>query len=629
MVAIKKQKTISVLVTILLDVSMIILSYFFLLIIILASTNSSTLPFDIYKLLMLSPIIIGLHIGAFAIFGIYKIIIKFFGFEDFMRMVIIIVIVNAILTILAAITSALDFKFMNPFLYIAITFMEIILLLLPRAWKRLTGNLKRIIVKKQENTENILILGAGSVGEKVVKDIYKDPKSKQHILGFLDDDPQKLQQMLVGVEVLGTIGELERFLIENKVLEIIVAIKDYPVQKIRKIFDISSKYNVKTRKFSGIEDIDGEHLVITDVNINDLLNRGVIELDNEKIASFIKDEVVLVTGGGGSIGSELCRQISDLDPKCLIIFDIYENNAYDIQQELIRKFKREKRNLNLIVRIGSVYNLKRLEEIFIEFKPTLVFHAAAYKHVPLMEDSPKEAIRTNVIGTYNTAKLSNEYKVKKFILVSSDKAVRSTNVMGATKRFAELVIQEQQGHSEVTKFSAVRFGNVLGSSGSVIPLFAKQIADGGPVTVTHPEITRFFMTIPEAVSLILQTAVYADGGEIFVLDMGKPVKILSLAEKMIRLSGLKPYVDINIVFTGLRPGEKLYEELLVDVNSNNHIKTANNLIFVEKQNNIKMEDLEMDKIKDVFENFDNIETKKFIASVVKSYVPDFCEAKEK
>jgi FlaA1/EpsC-like NDP-sugar epimerase len=368
-----------------------------------------------------------------------------------------------------------------------------------------------------------------------------------------------------------------------------------------------------------MSEVDSTQTKIIDVKIEDLLNRDEIKLDDCLIKDFIKDEIVLVTGGGGSIGSELCRQISELEPKQLIIFDIYENNAYDIQMELLRKFQKKGKHFDLQVRIGSVYNRKRVEDMFKEFKPTIVFHAAAYKHVPLMEDSAVESVRTNVIGTYNVSSLANQYETKKFVLVSSDKAVRSTNIMGATKRYAELIIYEQQSHSKVTKFSAVRFGNVLGSNGSVIPLFKNQIADGGPVTVTHPDITRYFMTIPEAVGLILQCGVYAQGGEVFILDMGEPVKIRDLAEKMIRLAGYKPYNDIQIEYTGLRPGEKLYEELLVDHNHESQHRTDNEKIYIESQKEVTEQQLELFKIIESIDELSNVQIKDFVAHIIDSY----------
>lgn len=618
--SVRNTKRLRLFLQMLFDGLLIIAAYGFSTLSISFLFSFSEFPFNIVTLLYALPFIVFIHLLVFYLFGIYKVMLRYFGFEDFLNMIILIVIVNVFMVLLSLLAPLVNFDFMYPPLYISIVFYEAILLLIPRVWKRIYNNIKRTSYSEKNKSDGVIILGAGYVGERVVKEIYKDSPLEKRIIGFLDDDDKKQGQKLMGVSVIGKISDLERIADKTKINEIIIAINNFPIHRTRDIFDFSEKRNIKTKKFTGMTEVDGEHLVATDINIDDLLDRSVIALENEKINNFISGEVVLVTGGGGSIGSELCRQIADLNPKALIIFDIYENNAYDIQQELLRRFSKEGKELNLIVRIGSVYNYSRLEEIFIEFHPTLVFHAAAYKHVPLMEDSPKEALRTNVIGTYNTAELSNKYGIKKFILVSSDKAVRSTNVMGATKRFAEMVIQEQQGHSK-TKYCAVRFGNVLGSNGSVIPLFKKQIEDGGPLTVTHPEITRFFMTIPEAVGLILQAAVYAEGGEIFVLDMGQPVKIVSLAEKMIKLSGLQPYVDIKIVFTGLRPGEKLYEELLIDINSNNHLKTENNLIFIEKQDNISRESLEIEKIKEVFEHFSFEETKLFISKIVGSYNP--------
>jgi FlaA1/EpsC-like NDP-sugar epimerase len=465
-----------------------------------------------------------------------------------------------------------------------------------------------------------LIIGAGSAGELVLREIYRNKDLTNHPVAFLDDNPSKIGNRLNGIIIVGPIEQINEFIDTYDIEEIILAIADYPTDKLNWLVEEVSKKKVKLRKLLSYSSVDREKPKIVNVNVEDLLNRQVIKLDNEGIKDFIKGEVVLVTGGGGSIGSELCRQIAELEPKMLVIFDIYENNAYEIQQELLRKFSKEDRPeaLNLVVRIGSVYNKKRLETIFKEFKPTIVFHAAAYKHVPLMEDSAVEAVRTNVLGTHNTAALSNQYGVKKFVLVSSDKAVRSTNIMGATKRFAELII-ENESHTCNTKFSAVRFGNVLGSNGSVIPLFKKQIEDGGPVTVTHPDINRFFMTIPEAVSLILQCAVYAQGGEVFILDMGEPVKIVDLAEKMITLAGLVPHKDIKIEFTGLRPGEKLFEELLVDHNSCDHNKTENEKIFIEKQRNVSDEELGLIDMFLAFEEKSNDEIKTMVQQVVKTY----------
>ena len=362
-----------------------------------------------------------------------------------------------------------------------------------------------------------------------------------------------------------------------------------------------------------------EHNVLNSIrplSYEDFLGRDQIVVDINEIKDNIKDKVILVTGGGGSIGSELCRQIAKSEPKMLIIYDIYENNAYDIQQELLRNFP----NLDLHTIIGSVRDYDRLEKVFKEFHPNQVYHAAAHKHVPLMEVSPNEAIKNNCLGTLNACKLANEYEVERFVLISTDKAVRPTNVMGASKRICEMIIQSFDKISKKTDFVAVRFGNVLGSNGSVIPLFLKQIEEGGPVTVTHKEIRRFFMTIPEAVSLVLQAACYAEGGEIFVLDMGEPVKIYDLAEKLIRYKGLEPGKDIQIVITGLRPGEKLYEEILMDEEGMK--ETPNKLIHIGKPIKISndfMEELEK-LIKDAYKNKDDIKDE--VASIVDTYKVD-------
>ncbi|MFA5467207.1 MAG: UDP-N-acetylglucosamine 4,6-dehydratase family protein, partial [Candidatus Izemoplasmatales bacterium] len=346
----------------------------------------------------------------------------------------------------------------------------------------------------------------------------------------------------------------------------------------------------------------------------------VIELDDEGIRQFITGKRILVTGAGGSIGSELVRQIVEFEPAELLLLDIYENNVYDLQMELKYNMSLpESRKVPYRVIIGSVYNYERMESVFSSFKPQLIFHAAAYKHVPLMEDSAVEAVRTNIIGTYNLCKLADKYNVAKMILVSSDKAVRPTNVMGATKRFAEMIMQHFASVSE-TKYCAVRFGNVLGSNGSVVPLFKKQIEHGGPVTVTDRNIIRYFMTIPEAVGLILQAATFADGGEIFILDMGEPVRIIDLAEKMIMLAGYRPYIDIDIQITGLRPGEKLFEELLLDGDGNN-IKTANKKIFIDSLKGDKELEAEIKLISDTFEKLENQEIKELVQQFVPTYQP--------
>ena len=395
---------------------------------------------------------------------------------------------------------------------------------------------------------------------------------------IIDDNPGCHGKFLRGVPIVGGRDKIIDAVGQYAVDEIIFAIPSANTQTRKEILDICKESGCKLRTLPGIYQlINGDVSVskLKEVEIEDLLGRDPIEINTEEVLNYVSGKVVLVTGGGGSIGSELCRQIAGHHPKQLIIVDIYENNAYDIQQELIRKHP----ELNLQVLIASVRNTARINDIFATYRPNIVFHAAAHKHVPLMEVSPNEAIKNNVMGTYKTAKAADKYGAEKFVLISTDKAVNPTNVMGASKRICEMVIQMMNQKSE-TNFVAVRFGNVLGSNGSVIPLFKKQIAEGGPVTVTDPRIIRYFMTIPEAVSLVLQAGAYARGGEIFVLDMGKPVKILDLATNLIKLSGYKVGEDIEIEFTGLRPGEKMYEELLMDEEGLK--KTANKMIFIGK-----------------------------------------------
>ncbi len=574
-------------------------------------------PVDTEQMKYVLPFIIVFKIAVYAIFGMYSMLANHIGFEDVIKISIATVFTNVSIVVFIWLT---DMAFMYKSSYFFITIAEIFLITVPRVANRIVLYLKTNWDWNKALGRRTLIIGAGSAGEAVLKEIYRNKDLNNVPVGFLDDNPSKIGSRLTGIKILGPIKNINKFIETYRIEEIVIAINDYPIKKIREINDLLDKKNLKIKRMLSVSDLsETTRPKIIDVRIEDLLNRQEISLDASEIESFIKDEVILVTGGGGSIGSELCRQIVKYDPKKVIIFDIYENNAYDIQQEILRAFMKEHKSVDLTVWIGSVYNNKRLEDVFKTFKPTLVFHAAAYKHVPLMEDSAVEAVRTNVIGTFNCASLAKKYKVDKFVLVSSDKAVRSTNIMGATKRFAELIIQQQQNHQTHTKFSAVRFGNVLGSNGSVIPLFKKQIEDGGPITVTHPEITRYFMTIPEAVGLILQCGVFAQGGEIFILDMGEPVKIVDLAEKMISLNGLKPHEDIKIEFSGLRPGEKLYEELLVDHDHKDHCQTGNDKIFIEKQRVVENDELAVDQITKDLEKLSNEEIKDLIAHVIKTY----------
>lgn len=562
------------------------------------------------------PFVVIFKIAIFYMFGFYKILMTHIGFEDFIRIALAVSFTNIVIVIYIAISGHM---FMYKSAYIFMTMAEIAFVLSPRIINRMILYLKVNYDWARSTRSRTMIIGAGSAGELTIKEIFHNKTLKNIPVVFLDDDEKKFGSRLVGIPIIGPIKLVKEYITQFEVQEVILAIKDYPKDKMQQLIDDISSMHIKMKQLISIEDLSSEDkLKIVDIKIEDLLNRSEIKLDDDKIIDLIQNEIVLVTGGGGSIGSELCRQIANLKPKKLIIFDMYENNAYDIQMELLRTFEKKKEKLDLKVIIGSVYCRNRVEHVFKTYQPTLVFHAAAYKHVPLMEDSAVEAVRTNVLGTYIVSSLSSQYGVKKFVLVSSDKAVRSTNIMGATKRYAELIIQDQQNISQTTKFAAVRFGNVLGSNGSVIPLFKKQIEDGGPVTVTHPEITRFFMTIPEAVGLILQCGVYANGGEVFVLDMGEPVLIKDLAEKMIRLSGFKPYQEIDIIYTGLRPGEKLYEELLVS-HDLDQVKTDNQKIFIEKQRAVTHEELKLDEITNGFEKLDNEGVKAFVGKVIETY----------
>ncbi len=461
-----------------------------------------------------------------------------------------------------------------------------------------------MLKRQQRNSKNltrVMLIGAGDAGMTILRDVNKNMESTSRVVCIIDDNSNKLGRYIEGVPVVGNRDDILKNVEKYNIDEIFYAIPSASASQRRDILNICRETDCQIRVLPGIQQIvkgDVSVSMMKNVAIEDLLGRDVVKVNNEEIFSFINGKVIMVTGGGGSIGSELCRQIAKHDPRQLIIFDIYENNAYDIQQELKRTYP----ELDLVVLIGSVRDSKRIDYVFSKYRPEIVYHAAAHKHVPLMEASPNEAIKNNTIGTFKTAYAAVKYGTRRFVLISTDKAVNPTNVMGASKRMCEMVIQTfdkliknettykldvvEDCFSEVgvkdlkgkTEFVAVRFGNVLGSNGSVIPLFRKQIEAGGPVTVTHPDIIRYFMTIPEAVSLVLQAGVYAAGGEIFILDMGEPVKIDTLARNLIKLSGFKPDEDIKIVYTGLRPGEKLYEEKLMDAEGNK--KTENDLIYV-------------------------------------------------
>lgn len=473
--------------------------------------------------------------------------------------------------------------------------------------------------------KNVLVIGAGEATKILLASLKDGKKQAYNVVGIIDDNTYKKDYKLAGNKVIGTRFDIKRICKEQKVDLIFFAISNISAENRKQILEICQDTGAKVRILPGTADLLKNKSIMQNfrnVEIEDLLGREPIKLDNKNIGNLIENKVVLVTGGGGSIGSELCRQIIKYKPEKLVIVDIYENNLYNIEQEL--KFNFPKAKIEAIV--ASVRDKKRLNEIFAEYKPYLVFHAAAHKHVPLMETSPLEAIKNNVFGTYNTVNCADEYGVKRFILISTDKAVNPTNIMGATKRLCEMIVQAKNKVSN-TEYAAVRFGNVLGSNGSVVPLFKKQIAIGGPVTVTHKDITRFFMTIPEAVSLVLQAMSFAEGGEIFVLDMGEPVKIYDMAVKLIKLSGLEPNVDIPIKVTGLRPGEKLYEELLMAEEGLTQTKFEK--IHIAKPMDINMDDIKykLGELNNLLENCTN-EQKNEIKRVVSELVPTYKEAKQ-
>lgn len=482
------------------------------------------------------------------------------------------------------------------------------------------------IEKERTERKNLLIIGAGEAANEIIKTVKNTMKGYYNIVGLIDDNPNKMNYAISGIKILGNRDDIAEICKQYKVDVIFFSISNIDNKNKKEILNICQETGVKIRVLPSVADIIKNKSLLQnlrDVEIEDLLGREPITLVNENIGELIKGKSILVTGGGGSIGSELCRQIAKFNPSRLIIFDIYENNLYNIEMELKQNHYDEK--FEIVAMVGSVRDKKRLEQVFKKYNPYLVFHAAAHKHVPLMEVSPLEAIKNNVFGTYNVANYADKYSVKRFILISTDKAVNPTNIMGATKRMCEMIIQAFNQKSK-TEFAAVRFGNVLGSNGSVLPLFKKQISAGGPVTVTHKEITRFFMTIPEAVSLVLQAMSYAKGGEIFVLDMGEPVKIYDLAVSLIKLSGLEPNVDIPIEITGLRPGEKLYEELLMSEEGLQ--TTAHNKIFIGKPSDITYEQMlkKLGKLEEIIQN-ENISVNK-IKDTMKQVVPTYKEPEE-
>ena len=473
--------------------------------------------------------------------------------------------------------------------------------------------------EQEEKPDRVMVIGAGQAGQAVIKEMQSSSHLNTEVCCVIDDNLNKKGRLLEGVPIVGNRYDIVDKVKEYEITRIVYAIPATTGKNRKDILNLCKDTGCRMQTVPGTYQILNGEVSVTklrDVEITDLLGRAQVRVNNAEILEALQGRVVMVTGGGGSIGSELCRQIAKSDPKMLIIFDIYENNAYAIQQELKRKYP----DLNLVTLIGSVRNTRRVGSVIEKYRPDVIYHAAAHKHVPLMEDSPNEAIKNNVEGTYKVAQAAAQWGVKKFVLISTDKAVNPTNIMGASKRLCEMVVQMMNRQSD-TDFVAVRFGNVLGSNGSVIPLFKKQIAEGGPVTVTDKRIIRYFMTIPEAVSLVLQASYYAKGGEIFVLDMGDPVKIDDMARNLIRLSGFVPDEDIKIVYTGLRPGEKLYEELLMKEEGMQ--ETANELIFIGKP--IEMDDEDFKEKLELLDRESRSESsriKEIVAEIVPTYHPD-------
>ena len=504
---------------------------------------------------------------------------------------------------------------------ILINFMTIIILM---GGLRFTLRIiKEYLIRRNTSKTNkrvkALIVGAGDAGEIIVREMNKHHELDIEIIGLIDDDPAKQNLKIHDYPVLGTTKDIPKLIKKHDIYEVIIAIPSADGSTIRKIYELSNQKSVGVKIVPGVFEIlngDVDLIQIRDVKVNDLLKREPVDLKTEKITEYITEKTILVTGGSGSIGSELCRQIAQFNPKQLIILDINENSIYFIKLELEKKYP----NLNFETIVGSIRDQDKLEQVFKHYQPDVVFHAAAHKHVPLMEDSPEEAVKNNILGTKKLVEKADKFMVKRFVFISTDKAVNPTNVMGASKRVAEMIIQHFNSKSK-TKFMAVRFGNVLGSKGSVIPIFKKQIENGGPITVTHAEIKRYFMTIPEAAQLVIQAGTLGNGGEVFVLDMGKPVKIIDLAEDLIRLSGLKPYEDIDINIIGLRPGEKLYEELLVK--NEKSIPTKHERIFINDLEIVESKKLinKVEMLKEAAAKGDRNQIITILVSLLNNYQP--------
>ena len=603
------------------DIIIIIVSYYFAEVIINNRINIiRELNTTIINTVILASVI---YVSLLTMFRTYKNITRYETGVDYLVYILACLIAYTIIT---AINIIFDLNIAEPRVNTIAALIIVVSIIAYRVILKLLLTEKNLPKEKNNGSrKNVLIIGAGEAARIVLATLKTTMKDTYNVIGLIDDNLNKVDYAISGKKILGTRYNIPEICRENNVELILFTISNITSKDRKDILSICQETGCKVRILPGTKDlIANKNLMdnFRDVEIEDLLGREAIKLDNKNIGTLIKDKVVLVTGGGGSIGSELCRQIIKYNPSKLVIVDIYENNLYDIEKEL--RYNYPNQEINTMV--ASVREKKRLDEIFKEFKPYLVFHAAAHKHVPLMETSPLEAIKNNVFGTYNVVNCADENNVKRFILISTDKAVNPTNVMGATKRLCEMIVQAKNKVSK-TEYAAVRFGNVLGSNGSVIPLFKKQIAKGGPVTVTHKDITRFFMTIPEAVSLVLQAMSYAKGGEIFVLDMGEPVKIYDMAVNLIKLSGYEPNVDMQIKITGLRPGEKLYEEILMAEEGLE--ATKHDKIHIAEPMNIDMDMIgdKLEKLNTLLESSNN-EDKEKIKDVIKQIVPTFRDGKQ-
>ena len=572
-----KQWVFRALVLAFIDMCIIAISFFFALM-IRFEFSYSHIPLSFLEgYLHIVPLFMVISLVVFYIFRLYHSIWRFASINEFMHIIGAFLVLTVVSVI---IHEVYEIKMPYAFWIIGLMLSFALCTACRFAYRFIRTGQKMLEQRGSANgDERVMIIGAGNAGRMLIRELIMSSHLHTKACCIIDDNPAKLGRFIDGVPIVGNRNDIPEMVEKYDITKIVYAVPSTSGKDRKDILNICKDTGCDVSVVPGIyQMVDGRVSVsnLRPVSIEDLLGRDPVVVDNDGIHSFLQGKVVMVTGGGGSIGSELCRQIAKAEPRTLIIFDIYENNAYDIQQELRRKYPA----LHLETLIGSVRNTRRVNSVIEKYRPAVIFHAAAHKHVPLMEDSPNEAIKNNVEGTYKVARSAAKYGVKKFVLISTDKAVNPTNIMGASKRLCEMVVQMMNRQSPGTDFVAVRFGNVLGSNGSVIPLFKKQIAEGGPVTVTDKNIIRYFMTIPEAVSLVLQASYYAKGGEIFILDMGDPVRIDDLARNMIRLSGFEPDVDIPIVYTGLRPGEKLFEELLLS--GEGMRKTENNLIYIEK-----------------------------------------------